>query len=186
MNRRHAVFLDRDGVINRARVVDGKPYPPNSLAELELIPDANRALGELRREGFLLLVVTNQPDISRGKQDPTVVQQMHGRLQSELPLDGFYVCPHDDRDGCNCRKPAPGLLLQAAGEWNLDLNNCFLIGDRWRDVAAAQNAGCRSVFIDYDYNERRPNAPTTTVRSLPQAVSWILEERQRERTSLAS
>ncbi|MEO7145005.1 MAG: HAD-IIIA family hydrolase, partial [Bryobacteraceae bacterium] len=109
-----AVFLDRDGVLNRAVLRDGKPYPPASVDELEILPDAAEALGRLKQAGFLLLVVTNQPDVARGAQTRAAVEAMHAALARALPIDGFFVCYHDDADGCDCRKPRPGLLLQAA------------------------------------------------------------------------
>lgn len=173
-SRRRAVFLDRDGVLNRAIVRGGKPYPPASLAELEIIAGAPEATSRLRRENFLLVVVTNQPDIARATQSASVVEAMHSHLRSALGIDAFYVCAHDDHDGCLCRKPAPGLLLKATEDLKIDLQESFLVGDRWRDIEAAHNAGCRSVFIDYNYSEKRPTAPSFIAQSLTQAVDWIL------------
>ena len=173
---RRAVFLDRDGVINRAIVRNGKPYPPATLEAVEILPGVADGLALLRHEGFRLVVVTNQPDIARARQGRDVVDAIHARLASLLPIDEFRVCPHDDGDGCACRKPKPGLLEEAARAGGIDLSASFMVGDRWRDVEAGRAAGCRTVFIDYDYNERHPHGSDAIVRSFAAAVDWILTE----------
>jgi D-glycero-D-manno-heptose 1,7-bisphosphate phosphatase len=172
----HAVFLDRDGVVNRAVVRGGRPYPPSSVAELEIVPDAATALAELKRRRFLLLVVTNQPDVARGTQQRSVVEAIHTALRLRLPIDDFFVCYHDDGDACDCRKPSPGLLLQAATNYSIDLTGSFLIGDRWKDIEAGRGAGCRTVWIDRRYSERLPRDPDARVGSLRAAVDWILQQ----------
>ena len=170
-----AVFLDRDGVLNRAVVRGGKPYPPATPEEIEILPDVPAALRRLKERGFLLLVATNQPDVARGTQTRSAVERMHLKLGSELPLDGFLVCYHDDSDHCDCRKPRPGLLIEAARRHDLDLARCYLVGDRWRDVDAGVAAGCKAIWIDRGYSERPPaSAPSSRVASLREAVNWIL------------
>src|SRR5262249_16885881 len=151
-----AAFLDRDGVLNRAIVCNGKPYSPVSAGELEILPGVDEALADLKRTGFLLLAVTNQPEVARGTQSREVVEAMQGKLRAELPLDNFFICYHADADACDCRKPAPGLLEQAATRYGLDLAACYIVGDRWRDVDAGHRAGCRAILIDYGYRERAP------------------------------
>jgi len=174
-----AVFLDRDGVLNRAAIRDGKPYPPASAQDLEIFPEAPAALAALRQEGFRLYVVTNQPDVARGTQTRQVVEQIHAALGHALPLDGFYACYHDDGDRCECRKPKPGLLLAAAEEHGVTLRESYLIGDRWRDIEAGQRAGCRTAWLDSGYTERGPSTPADVrVSSLAEAVAWILREEQ--------
>ena len=173
--KRRAVFLDRDGVLNRAIVRDGKPYPPQTAAELEMVPEAPACLRRLKAAGFLLLVVTNQPDVARGTQTRETVESINASLAARLPLDGFYVCYHDSVDLCHCRKPKPGLLTDAAADHAIDLGASFMIGDRYRDVEAAQAAGCFSVWIDCGYAERGPLRPADArVRSLEEATDWIL------------
>jgi D-glycero-D-manno-heptose 1,7-bisphosphate phosphatase len=171
---RRAVFLDRDGVINRPVVREGKPFPPATAQELEVLPGVREALERLRGAGLRLVVVTNQPDVARGAQRREVIDRMHARLAAELPIDEFRVCDHDDRDGCGCRKPKPGLLLDAAREAGLSLAGSFMVGDRWRDVEAGRRAGCTTVFIDWGYDEPRPEFPDAVVRTLPEAADWIL------------
>jgi D-glycero-D-manno-heptose 1,7-bisphosphate phosphatase len=173
---RRAVFLDRDGVINRAVVRDGKPFPPATETDLEVLPGVAEALARLRTAGFRLVVVTNQPDVARGTQRRDVIDRMHARLAALLPIDEFQVCDHDDGDGCACRKPAPGLLQAAARTGGLSLRDSYMVGDRWRDVEAGRRAGCTTVFIDRGYDEPRPDRPDAVVHSLPEAADWILSQ----------
>lgn len=173
--KRQAVFLDRDGVLNRARVVDGKPHPPESVEELELLPGVEEACRRLHDAGLLLIVVTNQPDVARGTQTMAAVETLNRELSTRLPLDEIRICPHDDADGCDCRKPSPGMLLDAAREHEIDLEGSVMVGDRWRDIEAGRRAGCATVFIDSGYSERPPEAPDLIARRLDEAVPWILE-----------
>jgi transaldolase len=171
---KRAVFLDRDGVVNDAVVRNALPYPPDP-PQLRIAHDAGPALQALHDAGFVLLVVTNQPDVARGTRSAADVDAVHARLAAELPLDGFYVCPHDDRDRCDCRKPLPGLLHTAAREHRIDMSGSYLIGDRWKDIAAGRAAGVTTVFIDRSYREPPPDPPAAaTVSELGGAVRWIL------------
>ena len=172
---RPAVFLDRDGVVNRAVVRDGKPFPPSAVEELELLPEVASSLLDLKAHGFALFVITNQPDVSRGTQTREAVERIHQALASSLPIDGIFVCYHDDAEHCACRKPRAGLLLEARRKHNIDLSRSFVVGDRWRDIDAGHAAGCKTVLIDYGYCERPPTRPPeATVRSLREAADWII------------
>ncbi len=173
---KRAVFLDRDGVINQSIVRSGKPYAPESVEEQEILEGVREALASLRSAGFLNIVVTNQPDVATGRIKLETVEAMHRRLKEDLALDDIKVCYHSDADGCDCRKPKPGMLMQAAREFGVDLERSFMVGDRWRDVAAGQAAGCASFFIDYGYREKRPEPPYIAVKSLAEASSRILAE----------
>jgi D-glycero-D-manno-heptose 1,7-bisphosphate phosphatase len=171
---RRAVFLDRDGVLNAAVVRGGVPYPPSDADEVEVLPGVEEACRSLREAGFELVVVTNQPDIARGTQTPEAVQRINQALLAALPLDAVMVCPHDDADGCACRKPKPGMLVEAARSRGIDLAASFMVGDRWRDVEAGVRAGCGTVFVDRGYDE--PSAhPDVSVSDLGEAAKWILE-----------
>ena len=175
MNLRRAVFLDRDGVLNEPVLRNGRPYPPSGLDELIIVPGAEASLAHLKRHDFLLLVATNQPDVRRGTSTQAEVEKINRHLAKHLLLDDFFTCYHDDSDGCDCRKPLPGLFVQAAAKHGIDLANSYMIGDRWRDIDAGVAAGCRTVLIDRHYNERKPNAaPNYVVESLAQACDWIL------------
>lgn len=173
---RRAVFLDRDGVLTRSEVRDGKPYAPRRLDAFELLPGVAESLAELQREGWLLIVVTNQPDVATGKLEPAVLEAMHARLREWLPLDDIRTCAHVDADACHCRKPLPGMLADAAHDFGIDLAASFMVGDRWRDIGAGKSAGCRTVFIDHGYAEALRDAPDLTVRSLPEAARLILQQ----------
>jgi D-glycero-D-manno-heptose 1,7-bisphosphate phosphatase len=175
-----AVFLDRDGTLNTAVVRAGKPYPPASLAELEIVAGAREGLTALRAAGFRLIVATNQPDVATGKQRREVVEAINAALVAAMPLDDVRVCWHADADNCACRKPKPGLLLDAARDWRLDLAQSFMVGDRWRDVDAGRAAGCRTVLIESGYDERR-SEPDFSVSSLTDACTMILRATEGER-----
>ena len=174
LSRGAAVFLDRDGVINRAVVRDRKPYPPASAADLEILPGVAEALDRFRAAGLSIVVVTNQPDVARGRQTRAAVEAIHAALREQLGLRDIRVCYHDDDDRCSCRKPAPGLLLDAAAEGNIDLRASVMVGDRGRDVEAGRRAGCATVLIDYQYDEPA-GVPDFRAASLLDASAWILE-----------
>jgi D-glycero-D-manno-heptose 1,7-bisphosphate phosphatase len=144
------------------------------VAALEVLPGVHEALTRLRAASLLNIVVTNQPDVATGEQSLGVVEAMHARLLQELPLDAVKVCYHRDADGCNCRKPKPGMLLDSAAQYGIDLTQSWLVGDRWRDVSAGQAVGCACFFIDCGYDERRPQPPYVAVKSLPEAAALIL------------
>ncbi len=173
---RRAVFLDRDGVLNEAMIRNGKPHAPTQLADLRIPPGTAEALARLKERDFLLLVITNQPDVARGIQKRDTVEQIDRRLRAALPLDDVLTCFHDDQDDCDCRKPRPGLVTRAAQQYGIDLGRSYLIGDRWRDMDAGTNAGCKTIWIDRGYTEQAPaSAPNARVGSLPEAVDWILK-----------
>jgi D-glycero-D-manno-heptose 1,7-bisphosphate phosphatase len=163
-------------VLNRATVRGGRPFPPRDVQEVEILPGVVEACQTLRDAGFLLIVVTNQPDVARGTMTLEHVAAVHARLNDKLPLDAVLVCVHDDHDRCRCRKPAPGLLLEAGERFHVALEESVMIGDRWRDIEAGRRAGCRTVFVDGGYSERLPEGQDMTVGSLAEAVPWILAQ----------
>ena len=156
-----AVFLDRDGVLNR--LVPCEPQSllaaPRAATNFVFLPDVRLAVDRLRRSNFLVVVVTNQPEIARGRLAPNELERMHHILRAHVSVDAIYTCPHDDADGCDCRKPLPGLLHRAARDWSIALADSFLVGDSWRDIAAGRAAGCRTILL----------APANNVRNLPEA-----------------
>lgn len=174
------MFLDRDGVLLRATVRDGRPFPPSGIHDMQLLPGVLKACRRLKEAGFTLIVATNQPDVARGSQTRENVEAMHFHLRSILPLDDICTCFHDDHHHCLCRKPLPGLILDAAGDWGIDLAGSYLAGDRWRDIEAGKAAGCRTILIDYAYREDHESFPDIRVSSLTQAADWILQNRQKE------
>lgn len=170
----HAVFLDRDGVLNECRVIDGRPFPPLSPDEFTLLPGVTDACRRMKDAGFMLVVATNQPDIGRGTQSLETVKAMHDILCGSLPIDAIYMCPHGGDPPCDCRKPKPGMLHQAARDLGIDLRRSFMIGDRWRDIDCGHAAGCQTVFIDYQYDEALRQTPDAVVSNIAQAADWIL------------
>ena len=177
---RPAVFLDRDGVVNEAVVVAGKPRPPQAPDDVVVVPGMAAACEGLRALGFALVVVTNQPDVARGRQSASGVAAINAVVRHEVALDGLYSCLHDNGDGCGCRKPAPGMLLAAADDLGLDLGRSFMVGDRWSDVDAGREAGCTTVYIDRGYSERRADGYDHVVPDPVAAVDWILGTTQGE------
>jgi D-glycero-D-manno-heptose 1,7-bisphosphate phosphatase len=173
-----AVFLDRDGVINRALEREGKPYPPTSLNEFEILPEVSAACEKLKQAGFLLIVATNQPDVGRGTLKRETVEMIHAEMCRQLPLDRVEVCYHpgQGRSDCDCRKPKPGLLVRAARELGIDLAQSWMVGDRWRDVDCGHAAGCKTIFIDRHYAESLKQKPTFSAGNLAGAADIILRE----------
>jgi len=170
-----AVFLDRDGVLVIPTVRDGRSYAPTSLEQFEVYPDAMQSVWRLKQAGYRVVVVTNQPDVGAGRAAQSMVEEMHARLEREMPLDAIMVCYHTKDQNCDCRKPRTGLLMQAAVEMEIDLASSVMVGDRASDVEAGMRAGCRTVFIDRGYTaELRPEQTDRTVTSLAGATDWIL------------
>jgi D-glycero-D-manno-heptose 1,7-bisphosphate phosphatase len=176
--RQRAVFLDRDGVINKPVIREGRPHPPAEVKDFELYEDVSAGCAQLEAASYLLVVVTNQPDVARGTQTRTEVDAMHRKMLDALPqIARVEVCWHagaDRADPCDCRKPRPGMVLRAAKELSIDLSQSFLIGDRWQDVDCGHDAGCRTIFIDRHYSEALKQPPDWSVQSFGQAVEVIL------------
>jgi D-glycero-D-manno-heptose 1,7-bisphosphate phosphatase len=174
---RQAVFLDRDGVINRSLIRDGKPYAPLTLADVEIAPGVPDALQQLRDAGFLLIVVTNQPDVIRRQGSRREIDAIHAHMRKTLPIDDVRVCYHDDPSGCACRKPSPGMLYAAAVEHEIQFAGSYLVGDRWRDIVAGQRAGCTTILVDGGHDETTTVEPDARLQDLPEAAAWILRRR---------
>lgn len=172
---RPAVFLDRDGVINANLERDGRPVAPTTLAEFQILPGVADAVRRLKERGYLVIVITNQPDVANGLTERSTVEAMHDVIRARLPVDDIRTCFHNDAAGCDCRKPKPGLIVAAAAEHDVDLARSYVVGDRWRDVAAGRAAGCATIFIDYGYKQDGPNLPDKVAKSLPEAAAFILD-----------
>ena len=182
-----AVFLDRDGVINRPLIRAGTPHPPTSLDEFELLPGVTEACRTLKELGFLLVVATNQPDVGRGTLAREAVEAIHKRLLEQLPIDRVMTCFHGGAeygDPCDCRKPRPGMLFRAAGALKINLAKSFMIGDRWRDIDCGFNGGCKTIFIDWGYEEKLKRDPDFSAHDLLGAAKLIeqLEPKNDART----
>ena len=176
------VFLDRDGVLNRPVVRDGRPYPPTRAEEVELYEDVLEGCRRLKSAGFLLVVVSNQPDVGRRTQSRAAVEAIHEKVAHAIPqIDHFEACFHAGEEygePCACRKPKPGMLLHAAQLMGIDLGSSFMIGDRWRDIECAKAAGCRAIFIDHHYIEPVRQKPDVAVATFSEAVTAVLSCRR--------
>ena len=175
--RRPAVFLDRDGVLNKCISIDGVIVPPRTLEQFTLLDGALEATRLLRDAGYLLIVVTNQPDVARGTQDRETIDSMHERLRTMMAVEDIFVCPHDDADQCMCRKPQPGMLLQAMERHNIDVTSSFMVGDRWRDISAGRAAGCMTILVGDHEEGPMPDEPAVRLGDLRQAAEWIIKPR---------
>ena len=168
-----AVFIDRDGVLVKTNVIDGKSYAVRSLNNFDIFPEATAALTTLKSNGYLVIVVTNQPDVGNKLIKKSVIEAMHTKLTSELLIDAIFTCYHRQNEGCICRKPKPGMLLEAAANHHIDLSKSFMIGDRKSDIDAGQAVGCYSIFIDRDYVEPKPINPDGIVKDIKEASNLI-------------
>jgi D-glycero-D-manno-heptose 1,7-bisphosphate phosphatase len=171
-----AVFLDRDGVLNDVAGAGRVALSPRSVADVRIIPGASDAVARLRAAGFLLVVVTNQPDVARGDLSRDDAMAITAAVVDALGLDDAFVCPHDGPDDCDCRKPRPGLLTAASEAWNLDLDRSWLVGDRWVDVAAAAAAGVCAVLLERDYSMHASGGVTPPATVRPDIVSATLDD----------
>jgi D-glycero-D-manno-heptose 1,7-bisphosphate phosphatase len=173
MNR--AIFLDRDGVINYSLVRSNKPYPPRNLSDFELIDGVHHTLQTLSAKGYLLFIFTNQPDVARGTLSLSNLEEIHSYILQTLPITKIYYCAHDDKDNCHCRKPKPGMILEAAKQYDINLFQSYVVGDRWRDIEAGKKAGCKTIFIDYKYAENLLSKPDFTIEHVTKILSIINE-----------
>ncbi|NTW99378.1 MAG: HAD-IIIA family hydrolase [Geobacteraceae bacterium] len=170
---KRAVFLDRDGVTIEAIVREGKPYSPATLSAVKITEDIDIVLQKISAAGFMIIGITNQPDVARGLQTKEAVEEINHYLVDILPIKTIMLCCHDEKDECNCRKPKPGLLLDAAKLFNIDLAESYMVGDRWKDVDAGKAAGCKTIFIDYGYLERQPENQDFTIQK-PRDILGII------------
>lgn len=170
-----AVILDRDGVINEAFLQNGRPIPPRSLEELQIILGVPEAIRLLKSHDFMILCLTNQPDVSRGTMTRESVEEINKRLQEELQIQEIFVCFHDDLDKCECRKPKPGGIEYFLTKYNLDRSATYMVGDRWKDIEAGQAAGVQTVFIARDYAEKAPKDYTFSAQDLLTAAGQIVK-----------
>jgi D-glycero-D-manno-heptose 1,7-bisphosphate phosphatase len=170
-----AVFLDRDGVLVIPKFGDGRSYAPRTLEEFAIYPDAAECVTRMKNAGYKVIVVTNQPDVGAGFVARDVVESMHRRLLREMPLDAIKTCYHAKDQSCACRKPQPGLLIEAAEDMRVDLKKSVMVGDRASDVDAGFRAGCRTAFIDLGYTaEAKPAHADCFAASLAAATDWVL------------
>lgn len=180
-----AVFLDRDGVLTVPEFREGRSFAPTSLDALAFYEDAADAVRALNDAGFIVIVVTNQPDIGAGKVDAAIIDEMHARLRATMPVDDIEVAIETRQQAkglvSDRRKPGTGMLMSAAERWNIDLNTSYMVGDRGSDVEAGLRAGCTSIFIDLGYEaELAATGQAVTVKSVSEAAAWIIAEERKQ------
>tara|TARA_B100001123_G_C15312264_1_gene1024833 strand:- start:953 stop:1564 length:612 start_codon:yes stop_codon:yes gene_type:complete len=168
-----AVFLDRDGVINKIFKKNGLPFSPPNFEQFEILPGVKESIIKFKKLNFYSIIITNQPDVSRGKIKKKTVLKMNDHIKKEIKIDDIFVCFHDDHDNCDCRKPKPGLIHNAIKKWNININKSFMIGDRKKDIDAGKSAGCKTIFLDYNYNEAKPDKPDFITNTLLDAALII-------------
>ena len=168
-----AIFLDRDGVINKSIIANGKPYAPLLFEDFVFYEDTKKAIVVIQSLDYKTIIVTNQPEINKGNLNHEELKRMNDRIYNELKIDDIFVCEHTSEEDCDCRKPKPGMILNASKKHNIDLSQSFLIGDRYKDIESAHAAGCNSIFIDRKYSEKFPNKQIKSVSSFYEAAIFI-------------
>ena len=161
-----AIFLDRDGIINRAVVLDRKPYAATRLKEVFVVEGIKDLIKRWHDENYLVIVLSNQPDIANHVVSKSKVDKINNYLKSQVLFDDVFVCPHNDKDNCDCRKPKTGLFMQAVQKYPINFSKSYVIGDRWRDIESGNAVGCKTIFVDYDYNEKKPENPDIIVKKV--------------------
>ena len=168
------MFLDRDGVINYSLIYKNKPYAPRKIEDVNIIPFVSEALSQIKDMNFLTIVITNQPDIENDLISISESLRINNWIKDKLMIDQIYVCPHNNKNNCNCRKPKPGLIYKASQDFNIDISKSYLVGDRWKDIKCGQLAGCsKNFFIDYGYDEQKPEGNFEYATSLINATENI-------------
>ena len=168
------LFVDRDGILNEVEIIDGFPHPPKSLASLVITPCARDIIARVTKLGYYTICVSNQPDIARGTQDFSEVVKMNNLLLDNFTIDDIYFCPHDDEDNCNCRKPKIGMFEMARSKYKIDLSKSFMLGDTWRDIYAGNNAGCKTIFLDKNYEMEKPKNADYYIKNIEDILEVIL------------
>ena len=171
-----AVFLDRDGVLSKTSLINGKSIAPRTLEDFKLYSDSAKAVSRLKSAGFMVFVITNQPDIGNNLISTSILKKMHTKLIKKTNVDKIFVCTHRKDENCFCRKPKPGMILNAAKKYKIDLKRSFLVGDRASDIEAGQKANCKTIFLDKKYREKAPIKQEATFSNLKEATQYILSK----------
>lgn len=173
MKKINAVFLDRDGVVLRGKIHNGKLYAINNIEKVFFYPKVKQSI-DLLKKSFKVFIITNQPDIGNNKVTYEEVKKVNQLIINKLKIDKIYMCPHSKNIRCKCRKPNPYFILKAAKDYNIDLKKSYMVGDRGSDILSGYKAGCKSIFINRKYKESKPLLQIKTVYSLNEATRFIL------------
>ena len=182
MKQDKAIFWDRDGIINKIHVKEGKSLSPRKFSDFKVFPFIKKLLNETKSLGYLNIIFTNQPDISRLLMDPKELELMHEFLENNFEITKIYSCPHSDEDYCDCRKPLPGMLISGIKEFSLNRKECFVVGDRITDIIAGDSALIKNLYLlekSYSYNCYSKNhLPSfkiiTSVKEIPKIIREYL------------
>ena len=172
-----AVFLDRDGILTKPLIINRKSFAPKKLKDFKLYYTSAKSVKRLKSAGYFVFVITNQPDVGKKLLSKIVLKKMHKILLKKTKIDEVYCCIHRQDENCYCRKPKPGLILQIAKKYKIDLKNSFVVGDRASDIEAGKRAKCRTIFVDKKYFEKRPNSQEISCLNLHQATNYILSKK---------
>jgi D-glycero-D-manno-heptose 1,7-bisphosphate phosphatase len=173
VNKNKAIFFDRDGVLNKTLLKNGKPYAPRNIKDFKIISDAYSILSYLKSLNYLMFVVTNQPDVGNGYMDKIIVEEMHEMILDQLPIQEIFTCYHSQKDNCSCRKPKTGMLEKAHKKFNLNIKDCFIVGDRFSDIEAGQKFKFQTVMIGTGYGEKPLAKPDFNIDKLEDLRSII-------------
>jgi len=168
-----AFFFDRDGVLIKGIIKNKKLFAVKKFNQFRFLPGAKKFLKKYKKD-FKIIVITNQPDISRGKINLKTIKKMNDKMLNTNLIDDIFICPHLKKHNCNCRKPKIGLIKKAKKKYNINLKKSYLVGDRKSDIDAGANSGMKTIFINRDYKETRPNNQNYTVKTLKNALKLKL------------
>ena len=173
MTKNKAFFFDRDGVLNKAVIKQKKPFPPNNIKELIIENFAEEIIIYLKKLNYKIFIFTNQPDVSRKTIKKKDVLQINNFLKKKFDIDDIFVC-FCSNNSCLRRKPNPGMILDAEKKWDINLKESFVVGDRYKDIEAGKNAGTKTIYLEKNYNEKKPYNPDYTIASLKE-IKKIIE-----------
>ncbi len=173
MKKNKAFFFDRDGIINKSAIKNNKPFSPRYPKDLVLNYELSNFIKKLKEKNYLIIIVTNQPDIKNGKLTNYSLKVINSKIQKYFLVDDIYVCTHGKNDNCMCRKPKPGMLKKAGKKWNIEFEKSYMIGDRWKDIEAGASMNCRTIYIDYNYDEPKPKLYDYKFNSISKMIKEI-------------
>ncbi len=164
-----AVFLDRDGVINS--VANRNGFSPRSFKDFEILPGVKETIDKFKELGYLVFIITNQPDIARNLMQIEELEKMHSLVNEQFNIDDIEICPHENEDNCSCRKPKPGMIFNLAEKWNVDVLESVFIGDSKKDYKAAKAANIKFLYVRHDYNEEIEDV--ISIPHLKHAITYL-------------
>jgi D-glycero-D-manno-heptose 1,7-bisphosphate phosphatase len=170
------VFWDRDGVINYPVIINNVSHPPDCVEHLRLVFGIRQLMDKICKMGFLNIVFTNQPDWKRKLQTKEDIEKINNAIIEYLPLDDLFTCFHDNYDNCECRKPKPGMLLEAQKKYSIDFSHSWVVGDMPTDIEAGKAVGCKTILVDNGFKFSKPCSPDYIVKSIEEIEDIIYND----------